>query len=375
MRPPALNWDQVAAWRVRKHCLLQRAPAEEAPSVVDRLGGLQAQVAGAAEMALAARVDAVQRGCTQHLLWNDRSLVKTWAFRGTLHYLTRNGLWTAVGAMQTRPHRYLPRWKRDYGLDPHHPQAIHEAVSAALSDGPMLRRELADAVAGATATPHLAQLLLNGWGGFLAPSAYRGELCFGPQRGQHVTFVKPEAWLGERLHLEQHTADNRIVQQYLRLNGAAEPYDIARWAGLSVKRTEEALGRNPGAVPALLEGRRAFADEEMLQTLPILETEHPLRLLPLFDAFTLMLPRAADGICFEERYRARVSRTAGWISPVILQNGRILGVWSHRIRAGSLEITLEPFGRMRRALLKAAKAEAERWGDYFALPVELRIAE
>ena len=72
--PPRFRW-----W------LVLRSPSRRL-AVVARLGGIQAQVASAAELALWARVKDVTPSAIQRLLWEERKLVKTWAMRGTLQW-------------------------------------------------------------------------------------------------------------------------------------------------------------------------------------------------------------------------------------------------------------------------------------------------
>jgi len=47
-----LTWPRVAAWRVRRHHLEQRAPAGSMLEVARRLCGLHAQVLSSAERSL-----------------------------------------------------------------------------------------------------------------------------------------------------------------------------------------------------------------------------------------------------------------------------------------------------------------------------------
>src|SRR5271170_5796313 len=93
-----LTWTRAAAWRVRRHHLDRRAPAGSMLAVASRLCGLHAQVMSSAELTLWARVENLDRGAVQHALWHDRTLVKTWAMRGTLHLLpaTELPLWHAL---------------------------------------------------------------------------------------------------------------------------------------------------------------------------------------------------------------------------------------------------------------------------------------
>ena len=77
------------AWRLRRHHLHEPAPAAAMLEVAAAICGLHAQLMSSAELTLWARVAGLEPDAVQRALWNDRSLVKTWAMRGTLHLLRR----------------------------------------------------------------------------------------------------------------------------------------------------------------------------------------------------------------------------------------------------------------------------------------------
>jgi hypothetical protein len=85
---PAFDWTQVAAWRASRHHLDARVPRRRMLKVASELSGLHAQVLSSAELTLWARVEGLGRNAVKKALWKDRSLVKLWAMRGTLHLLT-----------------------------------------------------------------------------------------------------------------------------------------------------------------------------------------------------------------------------------------------------------------------------------------------
>jgi hypothetical protein len=95
-----------------------------------------------------------------------------------------------------------------------------------------------------------------------------------------------------------------------------------------------------------------------------------VRLLPGFDPFVVgaltqlvrLLPAGK---------RAAVSRTSGWISAVLVDGGRIVGTWTQDTRAGRLEVAVTTFAPLRPAVRRAAEAEAQRWADYAAAPLDL----
>src|ERR1022692_1278135 len=85
-----LTWSRAAAWRTRRHHLVERAPASSMLAVARRLCGLHAQLLSSAELTLWARVEDLDRRAVQRALWEDRTLVKTWAMRAKPNF---SGTW------------------------------------------------------------------------------------------------------------------------------------------------------------------------------------------------------------------------------------------------------------------------------------------
>src|SRR5579862_8663494 len=112
-----LSWPRAAAWRVRRHHLDRRAPAGSMLAVASRLCGLHAQVMSSAELTAWARVEKLDRAAVQRALWEDRTLVKTWAMRGTLHLLQSSELPMWRAALQTSRRFLRPQaWKKYFGI-------------------------------------------------------------------------------------------------------------------------------------------------------------------------------------------------------------------------------------------------------------------
>src|SRR5213593_4545339 len=171
-----LTWAQAASWRVRRHHLDQRAPAGSMLAVASRLCGLHAQVMSSAELTVWARVEGLERRAVQRALWEDRTLVKTWAMRGTLHLLPASELPLWHAALSTSPRYLRPAlWQKYFG---------------------MTREELVQEVGRLTGSPAFGvKLAESSWGTILKPAAFTGRLCFGPSLGQRVRFTRPDTWL------------------------------------------------------------------------------------------------------------------------------------------------------------------------------------
>jgi hypothetical protein len=83
----ALKWHQVHAWRLAQHGLSPRFSQRDFVKAATLTGGIQAQVMSAAELAFCTRVEGFCSEDVRSAIFQDHTLVKTWAMRGTLHQM------------------------------------------------------------------------------------------------------------------------------------------------------------------------------------------------------------------------------------------------------------------------------------------------
>ena len=190
-----LSWDQALAWRLGQQLL--DSPGTDPVRVISKIGGVQAQVASSAAQAVAIR--SKRLADIEHLLWEKRSLVKTWAMRGTLHLLPASEIGVWIAALRQRPWKITPAWEKYHGISKSQLDSLTGAIPKVMSGEPMTREELTAAVVAKTRDRGLGEALSSGWSQVLKPAANRGLLAQGPPRGRNVTFVDPGAWLGASL--------------------------------------------------------------------------------------------------------------------------------------------------------------------------------
>ena len=224
-----LSWAQVHAFRLGRHHLLTRAPKKDLTRVVGDINGVQAQLMSAAELQVAVRADCAVTD-VRTALWRDKSLVKTWLMRGTLHLIPAADLPLYTAAMSTRWIRVNKAWLKLVHLTEPEILTLVNEIGAALGSVPVTREEIIKAV-GKGHSPRVLEALRSGWGGMLKPAARNGLLCFGPSRGQSVTFVRPEKWLGQWKKVDPDEALIEVARRYLRAYGPASKLDFARWWG------------------------------------------------------------------------------------------------------------------------------------------------
>lgn len=350
---------------MRRQGLVERAAPGALVDVARRLCGLHAQVLSSAELTAWARIDGLARDAVQAALWDNGELVKTWAMRGTLHLLPADELALWHAAFSTYDHFLKGSWLRNFGFaSAGEVERLIELIGEALEGRRLTREELASAVAELTGDERMSEHLRESWGATFKPAAFRGRLVFASSVGQNVRFTRPAEC--ERPPVDEAVAE--VTRRYLAAYGPARRDDLARWWGggtaLSAAKAQkrfEALGDEVAEVR--VGGERCWVLASDVDELVTAEPPHAARLLPLFDQYVVSSNRGVEAL-LPQAHRDAVFRQAGWISPVILVDGAIAGVWRHERKGAALAVELSPFAPLPAWAIEQIRADADRLAGF-----------
>jgi len=239
-----------------------------------------------------------------------------------------------------------------------------------LDDEVLTRKEVAQRVA-AVLGGKTKRWVEHSWGGIVKLACLQGLVCFGPNRGKEITFVQCNRWLPRVKEMTVEEAEETLLRRYLHGYGPADMRDFAAWSGMTVKEAVQILMRlHSEVVEVEVEGKLGLALCEDLDELQntVLD-DASVCLLPSFDCF--MLGHKDKSHLVAEAYYKRVYRKAGWLSPVVLVNGCVIGVWSHKRRGRRLHITIELFKKISRSIRKRIDKEAKSLARFFDTTCEV----
>ena len=367
------TWEQMAAWIVRRQHLDERVPKKSMLGVAAEICGLHGQLMSSAELTLWTRVEGIQREDVRHALWDKRSLIKTWAMRGTLHLLPSKEfpLWQA--ALSNYDHFRKSQWLRYNKVTEKDMDRLIRSVGKVLDDRVLTREELAKAVVTDTRSKKLGELVRGSWGSMLKPAAFAGGLCFAPSVGQNVRFTNPHSWLSKYKDKDPKKSLLEVARRYLGAFGPAAREDLARWWAVITPAQALRLIKELGnqVVPVDVGEERMWmlaSDVDDMASLPKLKRS--VRLVPAFDQFVVNVSRRA-GQLMPGPFKAKVYRKSAWLSPVVLVNGRMDGVWKHEKKGSRLMVAVEPFVELPAWTRKAVEKEAASLADFFELELDL----
>jgi Winged helix DNA-binding domain len=361
----SLTWDEVWARRLARHGLTTPARRDRLAAQVEAICGAHAQVMSAAELSIGLRVEEITRAQIRSALWVERSLVKAFGPRGTVHLLAARDLpmWNAVLGAALVPPNFPP----DVRMDEAQTDAVVGAIDDALAEADLTIDELSSQVveragawAGERVMPAFGDLWPR-WRVALSTAAFRGALCFGPNRGQKTTFTSPRRWLNGYRPEQPGRAARKLLRRYLHAYGPAAPEHLARWLGSTPSWADDLFRA------ARRDLQRVDVEAERLWQLTRdrhAEVASPagIWLLPYFDAYVVgCQPRRR---LFRGRAAARaLTRGQAGNVPVLLVDGLVAGVWHQRRSGRGLAVTVDPFRRLTARQRGELEGHVERIGE------------
>jgi hypothetical protein len=304
-------------------------------------------VAGAIEQALA-----------------DRTILRTWPMRGTLHFVTpADARWMlkllAPRILASSARRML----QQYNIDDATLARSRELFIGALQGGRQLTREgmyqLLEAAHIPTANQRGLQILWR--------VAQEGLICFGARKGKQQTFVLLDEWAPAARTLARDEALAELARRYMTSHGPATLQDFVWWSGLTRADAQAGLELSK---PHLAHEVVDAQDYWLPQTMPA--ANGPLRnayLLPNYDEY-LVGYRNRNHV-LAAAHSKHVITNNGMLTASIIWEGQVAGTWKRALVKGSVAITPSLFAPLSKAANRAYVAAAERYAAFLELPAGL----
>jgi len=355
----------VRARRLERHSLTARA--NDPVAVASATCGIHAQVQASAELQLAERVNGLSQQDVRDTLWRDRTLVKAWTVRGTLHLHPAGelALWLAARRAAAGEVAELPEWRDPNGvlhpaLGPDELTEVQAAVWDALDGRCLLREEIAAEVHDRV-DPRARSRFSSGFAFFF------DKLCQGPPQGAKVTFARPDQWVDGWRDVDEQEALREVCRRFVRTYGPVRPTDFRGWFSFKpAAALFESLREELEEVDVAGSGAFVLAGDTEFP-----EPRSSVRLLPEYDVYVMGF-RERDHLVPEpvkeqvaKHGRGRYEGPAG--VRFLLIDGMTAGLWERKKRGKRVELDVTPARRLTRAQHAELEAEVERIGAFLGL--------
>ena len=334
----------------------------EPADVVRWFGAVQAQDYLGSLWALGLRLPGTTEASVERAV-ADRSIVRTWPLRGTLHFVAAEDVRWMLELLGARTVARAAGRYRQLGLDEATFARSRRVIARALEGGRQLTRpELAAALErGGVATG--GQRLIH----LLNRSALEGLTCYAARRGKQFTFALLDEWAPPSKRLSREEALAELAGRYFGSHGPATLEDFVWWSGLTTTDARAGLEMvGPRLRREVFDGRACW----LSSTAPAVgEGESAAHLLPAFDEYTVAYK---DRAAVLHPSHTRQANAAGAVlGPTVVLDGQAVGTWKRTLKKGSVVIETGLWTTLKRAEQSALEAAARRYGEFLGLDAEV----
>jgi hypothetical protein len=330
-------------------------------SVVRALGAVQAQDYYASLWAVGLRLRRAREADIERAIV-ERSIVRTWPMRGTLHFVAAEDIRWMLGLLAPRTlQRNAARLSREFAIDRPLIKRASKIVKGLLSGGQAMTRtslyERLDAAAITTGKQRGMHILW--W------LAHEGLICCGSRVGKQHTFVLLDEWIPPSLPLTREKALATLAQRYFAHHGPASVADFVWWSGLTVADANIAI-----------EGSKSQLVCESLDKITLWSVaqqrtrrSESCHLLPVYDEYTVgYADRSAS---LDPAHAKHVAVGHGIFRAPIVIKGRIVGSWARELKKERVEVRVTPLMRFDREQLQLITQAAKRYGTFLGLEAKV----
>ncbi len=367
--PIVLTDDQLRLLRVRSQRLTPQ-PASTVLDVVRETGGLQAQDSAAGSLSARARGSGITAEEVDRARLEDRSVVRTWAMRGTLHLVPTEDIGWLLPLFEPvfvpRDRGRLSQLGIDESAAVRGVRVIRDFLARhGLATRTEIRGELA-----ANGIPAEGQATIH----LIYRAAFEGLICCSADKGAGThEFALLDDWVERGPALPREAALTELARRYIEAYGPATLEDFAIWSGLPMREARHGWHGISGHLieveawgkPAWLHRSRAAWLDEPSPPSPI------VRLLPRFD--TYLLGYRSRELALRPQYVKRLLPGGGILNTTLLVDGRLVGTWQLKRTSKQSEVVIEPFEELTSEVVAAVEAEVEDIGRFLGQPVTMSL--
>ena len=347
----------------------QKDPA----GVVAWLGAVQAQDYPAAKWALGLRTSGITDADVDEA-FNAGRILRTHVLRPTWHFVSPADIrWLLALSGPRLDARCAPQYRK-LELDAATLARCRRTIARALEGGRFSTRAELSAALNEAGVPARGQRLAY----VMAHAEFTGTICSGPRRGAQFTYALLDERAPRGTMLDRDEALAILARRYFKSHGPATLKDYRWWSGLTmrdVKRGCEVIRDDLEAETAgddtfwsvdggPRRGRGQSRDPANARAGRGRRPATATYLLPNYDEY-LIAYTGRGPVVGPPR-----GRSDAFPHHVVI-DGRLAGCWRRTLRAGSVVVSVAPYGRIGRERSDDLRAAAERYSRFLGTPLIL----
>jgi hypothetical protein len=316
--------NRINQFRVFKNGLIRKFT--DINSCLSALCGIQSQILSASYISLFNRVKDIDLDTINKAFVLDRSFVRVWGYRSTLHIVNATDWSLVVSAIKEDTSWFKNKIKKS-NLENESLTISKDILNFSINKKYFSRLDLSECFESLDKY----NFYISSWGGLLIDLSQKGFICHAPINPK-INFSHRDNWLLNLTTTELNTFQANVIllRHFINSYAPIEIADFAFWRGISKTEAAKYFDSISNELVQFDENNRKYyikKEDNYLYENFELDSKSVL-LLYRFDPLLLAYQNKSNIIDLSN-YK-KIWRTAGHIEGVILESGFIIGHWNYK---------------------------------------------
>src|SRR3989442_2212920 len=290
----------------------------------------------------------------------DKTIVRTWALRGTLHFVAAADVRWLLALVAARNIARNARAYRNLELDERTLARSNAVLAKALGAGKQLNRTelLARLEQSGISTKGLRAVYM------LQRASLDALICQTVMYRNNPTYMSLDQLQPTAKRVERDDAVAELAKRYFITRTPATLQDFIWWSGLSPVDARGGLEAIQSRLIQETIAGRTYWLSHSVATAPTPDRLPTAYLLPGYDEYLLSYKDRTASL--DLRHAKKLGAGNGFLSPIVI-NGQVVGTWRRTFKKGAVVIEANLFAPLSATARRALVAAAGRYGQFLGM--------
>lgn len=302
--------------------------------VVRHFGAMQAQDYAMAKWAIGSRCDASENKIEEAI--NSAKIIRTHILRPTWHFVSPDDIYWMLDLSAPQVKRFTASAAKKFGYDAKKLDQTNNTIEKLLAGNNHLTRDEIMLELGIKKTSKedflSSAIMMN--------AELDGLVCNGKMKGKKITYALLEERVSKPQNkLSKEEALAKLAQRYFESHGPATLLDFSWWSGFPLTTCKLVLNAIELQLNKItIENQEYWFKNDSSDAHNFRESIH---FLPAFDE--ILISYKTREASFKTEHQSKVFTNNGIFKPIILENGKVIGIWKRTIKKDHVKIETEFF--------------------------------
>lgn len=328
-----MTFQEISHYRLASQKLYKTTTCSP-QEIVQHLGAMQAQDYAMAKWAIGSRCDSSEKEIEEAI--NSAEIIRTHILRPTWHLVAADDIYWMLDLSAPQVKRFTASAGKKYGYDDKKLDEANAQIEKLLSGNNHLTRD--EIMKELNIKKSSSEDFLSA--AIMMNAELDGLVCNGKMKGKQITYALLEERVSKpKTKLTKEEGLAKLAQRYFESHGPATLLDFSWWSGFPPTTCKLAINAIELQLNSVeIENQTYWYGKDISKDSDFRENVH---FLPAFDEILISYKTREASILLEHQSKAFTNN--GIFKPIILENGKVIGIWKRTIKKDHAKIETQFF--------------------------------